>query len=1124
MAPGTETRRSGTAAPKRGAQGIYPAQTPLNQRRAPALDMRTIERPARAGQHKEERRSRPHHIREAPVYRPSEEEFKDPYRYIRHIRPEAEKYGICKIIPPDSWRPTFALDTERFFFKTRRQELNSVEGGCRTKVQYLEQLAKFHDHNGGSSSRFPAIDRKPLDLYKLKQLVAAKGGWAEVCRLKGWADIGQDLGYAHKITSSVPSALKHAYQKWVLPYEEFVRAAKANGHASPSNNVAFLSASPSPTKSPGDAKATKRPLPGDADEASQDAKRLKGISCSVCQIENNSPQMSCNGCDQVYHQDCIELPARRTSEWYCPACLVGTGDFGFEEGGVYSLRQFQEKANSFLCSFFNKSTTDPSRVKAPTISPEKVEREFWRLVGSPDEEIVVEYGADIHSITHGSGFHTIEQSPDDPYAYDFWNLNIMPFHPDSLFKHIKADISGMTIPWLYVGMCFSTFCWHNEDHYAYSANYQHFGATKTWYGIPGADAERFEAAMRKAVPELFELQPDLLFQLVTLLPPDQLAEAGVNVFALDQQAGQFVITFPQAYHAGFNHGFNFNEAVNFAPEDWEPFGDSGAQRLQQFSKQPCFSHDELLMNAASQEISISTARWLAAAMTRLQERELKQRELFNIQKPQFVPVIEAMEHEVEHQCVHCKAYAYLSNCKCRRSGEIMCLLHTDNCCDDHVLRYRTSSEDLVDLVRKIVDRARLPTSWEEKLDSTLNDTKTPSLKILRALVHEGERIDWPLDALADLKDFVAKCTDWVERAQSHLSRKQQNRRKNDRVWRKNKDPALDEEKEKEARSLLNFHRLLHEAETLSFDCPELDALKERAVAITEFQKNARSLIAHGAAADQINEVLESARGFNLDIPEMEQLENFSSYRTWLKQVEEFQQSITDHSYSFEQVAALITSGTAAGALESDESLSYLRHLLSTGQAWEARARELLAMDVLNHPQLEALYQQAKGLPVHQSTVEAVDSVLSKQRDAHLRVVRLFQGSQDLNRRNRPFYKQARETLDSLLELNLRPTGTVELEGVTKRHETWMRRGKRLFGKANAPLHILQSHMVYVAEHNSACFDTTDKPRMPVEPASRDHTPVEGAETVGLKSEKNVFCMCRRAEAGTMLECELCLEW
>ena len=49
--------------------------------------------------------------------------------------------------------------------------------------------------------------------------------------------------------------------------------------------------------------------------------------------------------------------------------------------------------------------------------------------------------------------------------------------------------------------------------------------------------------------------------------------------------------------------------------------------------------------------------------------------------------------------------------------------------------------------------------------------------------------------------------------------------------------------------------------------------------------------------------------------------------------------------------------------------------------------------------------------------------------------------------------------------------------------------------------------------------------MPVEPASRDNSPVDGEEgDEGVKSEKNVFCMCRQPESGTMLECELCLEW
>jgi len=38
------------------------------------------------------------------------------------------------------------------------------------------------------------------------------------------------------------------------------------------------------------------------------------------------------------------------------------------------------------------------------VPTEAVEREFWRLVGSLEEDLTVEYGADIHVVDHGSGF------------------------------------------------------------------------------------------------------------------------------------------------------------------------------------------------------------------------------------------------------------------------------------------------------------------------------------------------------------------------------------------------------------------------------------------------------------------------------------------------------------------------------------------------------------------------------------------------------------------------------------------------------------------------------------------------------------------------------------------------
>lgn len=74
------------------------------------------------------------------------------------------------------------------------------------------------------------------------------------------------------------------------------------------------------------------------------------------------------------------------------------------------------------------------------------------------------------------------------------------------------------------------------------------------YGIPGYAAEDFEKVMKKTVPELFEAQPDLLHLLVTMLSPRILMENNVPIYHFIQEAGEFVITLPRAYHAGFSHG------------------------------------------------------------------------------------------------------------------------------------------------------------------------------------------------------------------------------------------------------------------------------------------------------------------------------------------------------------------------------------------------------------------------------------------------------------------------------------------------------------------------------------------------------------------------------------------
>jgi histone demethylase JARID1 len=85
---------------------------PLSARHAEPLDLNSVERRGYPTQVQEfQKPSRQHGLQEAPTYRPTEEEFKNPMEYIKKIAPEAKDFGICKIIPPDGWNPDFAIDT-----------------------------------------------------------------------------------------------------------------------------------------------------------------------------------------------------------------------------------------------------------------------------------------------------------------------------------------------------------------------------------------------------------------------------------------------------------------------------------------------------------------------------------------------------------------------------------------------------------------------------------------------------------------------------------------------------------------------------------------------------------------------------------------------------------------------------------------------------------------------------------------------------------------------------------------------------------------------------------------------------------------------------------------------------
>ncbi|KAE8678982.1 putative lysine-specific demethylase JMJ16 [Hibiscus syriacus] len=387
-------------------------------------------------------------------------------------------------------------------------------------------------------------------------------------------------------------------------------------------------------------------------------------------------------------------------------------EFGFEAGPGFTLDKFQKYADDFKALYFMQKENDVNIEGKISILPDhhepsvqNIEGEYWRIVEKATEEIEVLYGADLETAAFGSGFpKKLNQdglASEEKYIKSGWNLNNFPRLSGSVLSYESSDISGVLVPWLYVGMCFSSFCWHVEDHHLYSLNYMHLGAPKIWYGVPGKDASKLEAAMRKHLPDLFDEQPDLLHKLVTQLSPSILNSEGVPVYRCVQNAGEFVLTFPRAYHAGFNLGFNCAEAVNVAPIDWLPHGQIAIELYREQRRKTSISHDKLLLGAAREAIKAQSElnllkkytsdnlRWkdvcgkdgvLAKTLKARVEMELLTRELL-CSSSQAVKMDNKFDATSERECSICFFDLHLSAAGCHCSPDrYACLNHAKQLC------------------------------------------------------------------------------------------------------------------------------------------------------------------------------------------------------------------------------------------------------------------------------------------------------------------------------------------------------------------------------------------------------------------------------------------------------------
>ncbi|CAB1412959.1 unnamed protein product, partial [Pleuronectes platessa] len=158
-----------------------------------------------------------------------------------------------------------------------------------------------------------------------------------------------------------------------------------------------------------------------------------------------------------------------------------------------------------------------------------------------------------------------------------WNIGHLNTLLDMVEQECGIVIEGVNTPYLYFGMWKTTFAWHTEDMDLYSINYLHFGQSKSWYAIPPEHGKRLERLAQGFFPGSSQGCDAFLRHKMTLLSPSILKKYSIPFDRITQNEGEFMITFPYGYHAGFNHGFNCAESTNFATLRWVDYGKMATQ-------------------------------------------------------------------------------------------------------------------------------------------------------------------------------------------------------------------------------------------------------------------------------------------------------------------------------------------------------------------------------------------------------------------------------------------------------------------------------------------------------------------------------------------------------------------
>ena len=498
---------------------------------------------------------------EIPVFHPTMEEFQDIYAYIESLTDVGKKYGAVKIIPPKEYEPKFAINLESFWIKSTRQSWRPPVDEFNSRCEFYRQLK---DCLQGSMNKLPCIDKRSIDLYRLYRVVKLRGGFQACCNDKLWAQIGREMGFYGKISSSLSSSIKSVYQKYIIPWEkqyenvnqdflniarndksrelfpENVRTINSNialdKRSSDATDVkmefetqpavaenqttetlnsqtvinpeAITSASPSI-----EVATVTEGTEVDAEEEKEKKEKLP-IILGSSNVYTRSRQMLANvGFATHYDQsttqkrgitlgDLHTLKGYDFYNWMHTDRIDDTIPTEMKISSLYTLKQFYDKSRILKSQMLSRFfPSDHQNFDDSNF----LEETFWRFLENKEAmfetEVSTHQTTNIHDSSCEYKFLSDKSGSISDSVLGSLNFNNTSVADGSLLQYIDADTDSFFHSYLNFSMFYGSQSWSVEDNWFYKVDYHYLGDAKSVYVIPPEFQEKYEQLLKSKLGE-----------------------------------------------------------------------------------------------------------------------------------------------------------------------------------------------------------------------------------------------------------------------------------------------------------------------------------------------------------------------------------------------------------------------------------------------------------------------------------------------------------------------------------------------------------------------------------------------------------------------------------------------